>query len=103
MKFTPETYKLPDRPMEPFIDVAEIEGFLTNAKPDKQTVQNIIQKSLDKNRLNLSEVATLLQAEDPELVEQIKDGARELKRKVYGNRIVLFAPLYIGNHCTKSV
>ena len=32
-----------------------------------------------------------------EIIEEIKNGARELKRKVYGNRIVLFAPLYVGN------
>jgi 2-iminoacetate synthase len=36
------------------------------------------------------------------LVQEIKDGARELKEKVYGNRIVLFAPLYIGNKCKNN-
>lgn len=102
MKFKPEKYRIEDRPLEPFIDVDEIEEYLAKAKPDKKVVQEIIQKSLDKNRLNLAEVATLLQADDPELVEQIKEGARELKRKVYGNRIVLFAPLYIGNYCTNN-
>ena len=39
---------------------------------------------------------------EPELVEQIFDAARQLKRDVYGNRIVLFAPLYIGNDCTND-
>jgi 2-iminoacetate synthase len=102
MKFTPEKYRIEDRPNEPFIDAQEIEDFLQNAKPDKKVVEEIIQKSLNKNRLNLQEVATLLQADDPELIEQIKEGARELKRKVYGNRIVLFAPLYIGNYCTNN-
>jgi 2-iminoacetate synthase len=102
MEFTPEKYRIEDRPNEPFIDAQEIDEFLQNAKPDKKVVEDIIQKSLSKKRLNLQEVATLLQADDPELVEQIKEGARELKRKVYGNRIVLFAPLYIGNYCTNN-
>ena len=44
----------------------------------------------------------LLAADEPELVEQIFDAARQLKRDVYGNRIVLFAPLYIGNDCTND-
>jgi 2-iminoacetate synthase len=35
-------------------------------------------------------------------VEEIKQGARDLKEKVYGNRIVLFAPLYVGNKCTNN-
>ena len=84
--------------MEPFIDPAEIWSFLNNAKPDKVRVREIISKSLDKQRLTLSETAVLINASS-ELADEIKDGARELKKKVYGNRIVLFAPLYIGNKC----
>ncbi|NPA36697.1 MAG: [FeFe] hydrogenase H-cluster radical SAM maturase HydG, partial [Chlorobi bacterium] len=48
------------------------------------------------------ETAILLNAEDPELIEDIKSAARQLKEKVYGKRIVLFAPLYIGNYCTND-
>jgi 2-iminoacetate synthase len=44
----------------------------------------------------------LLNDHDPELVEEIKEGARKLKQAVYGNRIVLFAPLYIGNKCINN-
>jgi iron-only hydrogenase maturation protein HydG len=44
----------------------------------------------------------LVNANTPELIEEIKEGAKELKRLVYGNRIVLFAPLYIGNKCTND-
>lgn len=84
--------------MEPFIDPAEIWSLLNNAKPDKVRVREIISKSLDKQRLTLTETAVLINASS-ELADEIKDGARELKKKVYGNRIVLFAPLYIGNKC----
>jgi len=84
--------------MEPFIDPAEIWSLLNNARPDKARVREIISKSLDKQRLTLAETAVLINSSS-ELADEIKDGARELKKKVYGNRIVLFAPLYIGNKC----
>ena len=102
MKFTPEKYRIPDERMKPFIDTDEIWEFINNAKPTKERVREIVAKSLDKNRLNLEEVAILVNTTDPELVEEILQGARTLKERVYGNRIVLFAPLYIGNKCTNN-
>jgi 2-iminoacetate synthase len=65
-------------------------------------VRAVIQRSLAKNRLSLKETAVLLNADDPELIEEIKAAARLLKERVYGKRIVLFAPLYIGNLCTND-
>ena len=62
----------------------------------------MIAKSLAKEPLAVEETAVLLAADEPELVEEIFDAARQLKRDVYGNRIVLFAPLYIGNECTND-
>lgn len=86
-----------------FIPADEIRDLLeTTANPTKERVAEIIQRSLDKNRLNPDEMATLINANDPELVEMIYEGARTLKRTIYGNRIVLFAPLYIGNDCVNN-
>ncbi len=102
MKFNPEKYRIPDERMKPFIDVEEIQHLLTHAKPDKATIRSIIAKSLDKHRLSMPETALLLNAEDPELIQEIKEGANRLKQAVYGNRIVLFAPLYIGNKCINN-
>ncbi len=102
MIFTPEKYKIKDERMKPFLDVEEIEGYLNSVRPDRQRVLDVIAKSLDKKRLTLEETAVLINTTDPDLVEAIKDGARTLKKKVYGNRIVLFAPLYIGNKCTNN-
>lgn len=102
MIFTPEKYKIKDERMKPFIDVEEIEGYLESTHPDRQRVREVIAKSLNKQRLTLEETAVLLNANDPELIEEIKNGARELKKRVYGNRIVLFAPLYIGNKCINN-
>jgi 2-iminoacetate synthase len=83
-----------------FIDESYIEETLKSfQQPDPVHVKDIIQKSLDKQRLDPEDMATLIHVEDPELLESIYEGARTLKERVYGNRIVLFAPLYIGNEC----
>lgn len=99
MKFSPETYCIKDVPQTPFIDADEIWDMLDSQKPTLEQVREIIRKSLSKKRLSLQEVATLLNANDAEMIQEIKNGARILKQEVYGNRIVLFAPLYIGNRC----
>lgn len=102
MKFNPEKCRIDDRPMQPFIDPEELWSHLSNAPNDKENVRKVIAKSLEKQRLTLRETATLINATDPDLIEEIKQGARQLKEKVYGNRIVLFAPLYIGNKCSND-
>lgn len=85
-----------------FIPEQEIENLLKKPAADKKQVEDIIAKSLAKNRLEPEEMAVLLNASDPEIVEQIKEGARTLKKNIYGNRIVLFAPLYVGNDCINN-
>ncbi|MFP4489153.1 MAG: [FeFe] hydrogenase H-cluster radical SAM maturase HydG [Bacteroidales bacterium] len=102
MKFNPEKLSIRDQRMKPFIDPDEIWDIINNTKADKARVREVIARSLDKNRLTLEETAVLINADDPELIEEIKEGARALKEKVYGNRIVLFAPLYIGNYCNNN-
>ena len=102
MKFNPEKCRIPDEPNRPFIDSQEIWDFINNTKSTPERVHEIIQKSLDKNRLTMEETAVLVNTTAPALVEEIKEGARELKRRIYGNRIVLFAPLYVGNYCVNN-
>ncbi|MDF1576292.1 MAG: [FeFe] hydrogenase H-cluster radical SAM maturase HydG [Bacteroidales bacterium] len=102
MIYDPQAYAIEDKAMVPFISESEIEEILAGAKPDRNLVREIIHKSLDKKRLSMQETAVLLNATDPELVEEIKAGARTLKEQVYGKRIVLFAPLYVGNLCVNN-
>ena len=84
-----------------FID-DELLARLARQGEDKVRVRDVIAKSLEKKALSLEETAALLAAESPELIEEIFAAARRLKRDVYGNRIVLFAPLYIGNYCVND-
>lgn len=102
MRFSPEKLSIPDQRMKPFIDPDEIWNFIHNSRPDKIRVREVIAKSLGKNRLTMEETAVLVNAVGTGLVDEIRQGARELKENVYGNRIVLFAPLYIGNRCTNN-
>jgi 2-iminoacetate synthase len=102
MKFSPEKLKIPDQRMKPFIDPSEIWDIINTTKPDKAAVRDVISKSLDKQRLTLRETAILVNSVGTDLAEEIKAGAKELKEKVYGNRIVLFAPLYVGNRCINN-
>ena len=81
-----------------FIDDARIFGLLSQ-KEDAGKVRAVLSKSLEKKALDLDETAALLVVQSPGLKEEIYEAARKLKREIYGNRIVLFAPLYIGNHC----
>jgi 2-iminoacetate synthase len=102
MRFSPEKLSIPDQRMKSFIDPDELWRFINIAKAEKQRVREIISKSLDKQRLTLEETAVLINASGTDLLEEIKEGAKELKKRVYGNRIVLFAPLYVGNKCSNN-
>jgi 2-iminoacetate synthase len=102
MIYQPQVYSIKDETMKPFIDPEEIWQILNNAKPTAEYVRKIIAKALDKNRLTIQETAILVNTQDLELIEEIKQGARLLKEKIYGHRIVLFAPLYIGNKCINN-
>ncbi|MCX6272649.1 MAG: [FeFe] hydrogenase H-cluster radical SAM maturase HydG, partial [Bacteroidetes bacterium] len=84
------------------IDPDELWDFINNTRPNRERIRDVIAKSLEKNRLTLEETAVLINATDSDMVEMIKDGARTLKERVYGNRIVLFAPLYVGNKCINN-
>jgi 2-iminoacetate synthase len=84
-----------------FIDEGHLDGLL-NRHADATEVRDIIAKSMAKQPLAVEETAALLAADQPELIDEIFDAARRLKRDVYGNRIVIFAPLYIGNDCSND-
>ncbi|MDR0796648.1 MAG: [FeFe] hydrogenase H-cluster radical SAM maturase HydG, partial [Tannerella sp.] len=75
---------------------------LAGPKPGRQEVEEVVAKSLNTQRLNLQDTATLIKADDPESVSIIKQAAKDLKKAVYGKRIVLFAPLYVGNYCINN-
>jgi 2-iminoacetate synthase len=85
-----------------FIHDARLTEMASAPPPAAARVREIIAKSLSKEALTVEETAALATTTDPALVEEIFAAARRLKRDVYGNRIVLFAPLYVGNKCVND-
>ena len=85
-----------------FIDDAKLQNLLEDSREDLPRARELFKKALDKKPLTVEETAVLLSIESEEGLKELFDAARELKRKVYGNRIVLFAPLYVGNHCVNN-
>ena len=85
-----------------FIDDGRIEEMLASARPDPARVREVLAKSLSKKRLEPDEAAALLAIKDPALWHEVFAAARKLKNNVYGNRIVLFAPLYVGDKCINN-
>lgn len=86
-----------------FINPEEIERQLEAAvNPEPQRIRDIIAKSLSITRLEPEETAALLNVTDPELLAEMGAAGGEVKRRVYDNRIVTFAPLYCGNLCVNN-
>jgi 2-iminoacetate synthase len=75
---------------------------MKNVTTDTQRIRDILAKSLELQVLSLKEVSLLTSLKRDELWEEIFETARLVKEKVYGNRIVLFAPLYISNQCVNN-
>ncbi len=85
-----------------FIDNTEILETLEWArahKSDRELISSLIERARDCKGLTHREAAVLLECDIPELNKRMEEVAREIKQKFYGNRIVLFAPLYLSNYC----
>ena len=90
---------------EEFINDGEIKETLEYAKENKnnrELIESILKKAKEKKGLSHREAAVLLDCELEDLNEEIFSLAREIKQSIYGNRIVLFAPLYLSNYCVNS-
>lgn len=85
-----------------FIDDEEILNTIAYAqehKNDRKMIEDILEKAAQCHGLTHTEAAVLLECDEPELLEKIYALARKIKEKIYGRRIVMFAPLYLSNYC----
>lgn len=88
-----------------FIKDDEINSLIAKGKElvsDKELVREIIEKSKSAEGLTPEETAVLLNLEDKELIEEMFKAARQVKEKLYGKRLVVFAPLYVSNYCVNN-
>jgi len=79
-----------------------IEDLAKTKDPDPMRIKDILDKSLAIETLSLDETASLLKVEDPKTLALMREVALKVKKKVYDNRIVTFAPLYLGNYCVND-
>lgn len=86
-----------------FINEEEINRELEKAKiASPAKVREVIERAREAKGLTPEEVAILLQNEDQDLLELMYQVASEIKLKIYGKRLVMFAPLYISDHCVNN-
>ena len=90
---------------EEFINHQEILDTLAYAEANKDNlklIDQIIEKAKLCKGLTHREASVLLACENQEKIEELYTLAEELKKKFYGNRIVMFAPLYLSNYCVNG-
>ncbi|MEW9076814.1 [FeFe] hydrogenase H-cluster radical SAM maturase HydG [Terrisporobacter glycolicus] len=98
-------YDPKSRKAEEFINHEEILQSLEYAKSNKgnkELIEGILDKANRAKGLTHREAAVLLECEDEELIERIFKMAEDIKKRFYGNRIVMFAPLYLSNYCVNG-
>lgn len=90
---------------EEFISDEEIRETLAYADANKENVElidQILAKAKECKGLTHREASVLLACPIPEKIQEMYDLAAEIKKEFYGNRIVLFAPLYLSNYCVNG-
>jgi 2-iminoacetate synthase len=88
-----------------FIEDGEILESISEAKKlvnNKEEIERILDKAKLNQGLSHREAAVLLEIDDDETLEKMYRTAKELKERIYGKRIVLFAPLYLSNYCVNN-
>lgn len=85
-----------------FINEDKINELIDKKPASKEEINEILNKALLAQGLTLEESAALLNIEDDETLEKLFKTAKIIKEKIYGKRIVLFAPLYAANVCTNN-
>ena len=98
-------YNAASKKAEEFIDHEEILASIEYAQENKHNrpyIESLIERAADCKGLSHREAMVLLECEEPDLVERMYHLAREIKQKFYGNRIVMFAPLYLSNYCVNG-
>ena len=98
-------YDCKSKKAEEFINDEEILETLEYAQKNKhnrELIESLLDRAKDCKGLTHREAAVLLDCDIPDLNEKMHELAKEIKQKFYGNRIVLFAPLYLSNYCVNG-
>ena len=83
-------------------EVLETLDYAQKNKDNIELIDSIIEKAKKRKGLSHREASVLLACEIPEKIQQVYDLAEQIKKDFYGNRIVIFAPLYLSNYCVNG-
>ena len=98
-------YNVKSKVATEFIDDGEIMETLEYAeknKSNRELIESLLEKAKTCKGLSHREAAVLLDCDQEDLNEKMYALAQEIKQKFYGNRIVMFAPLYLSNYCVNG-
>ena len=98
-------YRAEARKAEEFISHEEIMDTLAYAdenKDNSKLMKQILEKAKERKGLDHREASVLLACEDEKINQEIYALAEQIKKDFYGNRIVMFAPLYLSNYCVNG-
>ena len=98
-------YDIKSLKAEEFISDEEIKATLLYAdehKDDIALIDEILNKARELKGLNHREASVLLACENEEKIQEMYALAEQIKKDFYGNRIVMFAPLYLSNYCVNG-
>lgn len=88
---------------EMFIDDKKINDILSNAQNvTKEHINHILDKAEAFEGLTTLEVASILQSNDKDVWDRVYSIADLIKRHIYGDRVVMFAPLYVSDYCVNK-
>ncbi|MDS0524464.1 [FeFe] hydrogenase H-cluster radical SAM maturase HydG [Clostridium sp. SHJSY1] len=86
-----------------FVNREYIENLLEESKKvSAEDVQAVLDKAEKRQGLNHKDIAVLLQVEDENQLKKMYEIAGQIKKDIYGKRIVLFAPLYVSDYCVNN-
>lgn len=98
-------YNVKSKRAEEFISDEEIQATLAYADANKdnmELVDALIEKAKERKGLTHREASVLLACDNEEKIQEIYKLAEQIKKDYYGNRIVMFAPLYLSNYCVNG-
>ena len=83
-------------------EILETLRYAEENKENRELIESLLDRAEDCKGLSHREAAVLLECTLPDLNQRIEGLAKKIKQKFYGNRIVMFAPLYLSNYCVNG-
>lgn len=85
-----------------FLNLEKLKKLASRSGVSQSELDTVLSKARELKGLDLDDVATLLAVESRDQIQQLLETAAVVKKEIYGSRMVLFAPIYTGNHCSNN-